>query len=143
MLAIDVTVIVSAMREDASDHQAMKAWLEAAVADPEPVGISDVVLTGVARILTHRRIFDPPTPTDRAVEQLTALREADGVVRLVPGPRHWGIFGQLVAQAQARGNLLADAAHAAIAIEHGATLISKDGGFARFAGLRWRRPLDV
>ncbi len=143
MLAIDVNVIVSAMREDASDHQAMKAWLEAAVADPEPVGISDAVLTGVARILTHRRIFDPPTPTDQAVEQLTALREADGVVRLVPGPRHWSIFGQLVAAAQARGNLLADAAHAAIAVEHGATLISKDGDFARFAGLRWRRPLEL
>lgn len=143
MLAIDVNVIVSALREDASDHRAMKAWLEGAVADPEPVGISDVVLTGAARILTHRRIFDPPTPTDRAVEQLTALREADGVVRLVPGPRHWNIFGKLVVQAQARGNLLADAAHAAVAIEHGATLISKDGDFARFDGLRWRRPLDA
>ena len=32
---------------------------------------------------------------------------------------------------------------AAMAIEVGATFITTDAGFARFPGLRWRRPFDT
>lgn len=141
MIALDVNVIVTAMRPDAERHQAMKSWLEDAVSAPEPVGVSDVVLSGVARILTHRRIFDPPSGIDEVLFELSRLRGADGVVTLVPGPRHWTIFDRLCRQTRARGKLVADAAHAAVALEHGATMISDDGDFAQFPGLTWRRPL--
>lgn len=40
------------------------------------------------------------------------------------------------------GNDVADAQHAPLAVEHGASWISKDRGFARFPGMRWRHPLD-
>ena len=142
MLALDVNVLVTALRPDAQDHQAMASWLEDAVAAPEPVGISDVVLSGAARVLTHRRIFDPPSAVDDVLDELSRLRSADGVVTLVPGPRHWMIFERLCRQTRARGNLVADAAHAAVAIEHGATMISDDGDFAQFQGLAWRHPLQ-
>lgn len=142
MLALDVNVVVTALRPDAERHQTMRSWLEDAVAAPEPVGISDVVLSGVARVLTHRRIFDPPSAIDDVLDELSRLRGADGVVTLVPGPRHWTIFERLCRQTMARGNLVPDAAHAAVAIEHGATMISDDGDFAQFPGLAWRRPLQ-
>ena len=142
MLALDVNVIVSAFRSDAPDHEQMRAWLETAVMDPEPVGISDAVLGGVIRILTHRRVFDPATPLSGALSEAQRLRDHAGVVTLTPGARHWEVFDRLCRSADVRGNLVADAQHAAVAVEHGATWISKDRDFARFASLRWRHPLD-
>lgn len=143
MLALDVNVIVSAFRADAPDHGPVRAWLEAAVDGPERVGISDAVLGGVVRVLTNVRVFTPPTPLEHALSEATRLRAQPGVVTLSPGARHWEIFDRLCRSADARGNLVADAQHAAVALEHGATWISKDRDFARFRELRWRHPLDV
>lgn len=142
MLALDVNVIVSAFRADAPDHAVMRDWLETAVDDVEPVGISDAVLAGAVRILTHPRVFHPPALLDDVLREATRLRDHTGVVTLAPGPRHWQVFGDLCRSAGARGNLAADAQDAAVAVEHGATWISKDRDFARFPGLRWRHPLD-
>lgn len=142
MLALDVNIIVSAIRADAPDHASMREWLEGVVNGPEPVGISDSVLAGAVRILTHPRVFSPPTPLPHALEETTKLRTNPGVVTLSPGRRHWELFVQLCQAADTRGNLVADAQHAAVAVEHGATWVSKDRDFARFRGLRWRHPLD-
>ena len=59
-----------------------------------------------------------------------------------PGPRYQEIVGDLIQTHQVRGNLIPDAALAALAIEHGVTLASTDTDFARFRGLRWENPLD-
>lgn len=142
MLAVDVTVLVSAFREDASDHAEMRQWLEEAVAGLEPLGITDAVLGASVRIVTNPRIFPGPTPTGIALDEATRLREQDGVVTLAPGPRHWSILQGLCREVGARGNLVTDAQHAAVAVEHGATRVSKDGDSARFTSLRWRHPLD-
>jgi predicted nucleic acid-binding protein len=87
-------------------------------------------------------VFSPVTPLLHALSEATSLRDHPGVVTLSPGTRHWEIFDRLCRSADARGNLVADAQHAAIAVEHGATWISKDRDFARFQDLRWRHPLD-
>lgn len=140
MLALDVGVIVAAFRADAPDHPVMRRWLEDAVNSPEPVGVSDAVLAGAVRLLTHPRIFNPATPLDQALAETRKLRDHPGVVTLVPGPRHWDIFEHLCRSAQTRGNLVADAQHAALAVEHGATLVSRDRDFTRFPDLQWRHP---
>ena len=57
-----------------------------------------------------------------------------------PGARHFSIFEDLCRRANARGNLVPDAYLAALAIESGSEWITADGDFARFPGLRWRRP---
>jgi len=61
----------------------------------------------------------------------------------IPGPtkRHAEVLGQLLLVVGAHGNLVPDAHLAALAIEHGLTLCSTDGDFARFQGLRWHNPL--
>lgn len=140
MIALDVNVLVSAFRGTAPDHAEMRTWLERVVNDAEPVGISDAVLGGTLRVLTHPRIFSPPTPLAVALDQIAALRGHPGVVTLLPGARHWEITDRLCRAADARGPLVAYAQHAAVAIENGATFVSKDRDFARFTGLRWRVP---
>jgi predicted nucleic acid-binding protein len=61
-------------------------------------------------------------------------------VRITPGPRHWNIFRRLCRQAHVKGNLVAGAYLAALAIESGCEWISLDGDYARFRDLVWRRP---
>ena len=140
MVLLDVNVLVAAMREDAPRHVALKSYLERLRRAPEPFGISDCVLSGTLRVLTHPRVFSPPTPHDAAIAYVIALRDTPNAVIVSPGPRHWDIFVELLRSAYAVGNLVADAWHAALAIEHGCEWVSEDADFARFPGLRWRRP---
>jgi hypothetical protein len=58
-----------------------------------------------------------------------------------PTERHADVLGELLALPSVRGNLVPDAHLAALAIEHGLTLCSTDGDFARFPGLRFLNPL--
>jgi len=137
----DVNVLVGAFRADADRHAGLRDWLEDVVAGPDVLALSDAVLGGVVRVLTHPRIFAVPTPLGTALDQVAALRGADGVVRVTPGPRHWDIVDRLCRDSDARGNLVADAQHAALAVEHNAVWMTLDHDFARFPGLRWANPL--
>ncbi len=143
MIVPDVNVLVCAARDDAPGHTAYRAWLEQALAADEPLGLSELVLSAVVRVLTHARVFDPPMPLTDALAYVDALRQQPRVVPLRPGPRHWALFLELCRRGQARGNLVADANHAALAIEVGAEWISTDRDFSRFPGLRWRPPLPT
>lgn len=140
MVLLDVNVLVTAMREDAPGHARLRTYLEALRSAQEPFAISDLVLGGALRILTHPRVFTPPTPLRAALTFIDTLRRSPNAVVVAPGPRHWGIFVSLLDTSGARGNLVADAWHAALAIEHGCEWISDDADFARFPALRWKRP---
>ena len=141
MLLPDVNVCVYAIREDSPDHDAYRSWLTDALNGDEPVGISELVLSGVVRIITHHRIFREPSTTHQALDACGQLRSAAVAVPLRPGKRHWEIFESLCHRTKAKANAVPDAYHAALAIENGATLITTDRGFARCPGLRWRHPL--
>lgn len=54
---------------------------------------------------------------------------------------HWPSLRALLSRAGTAGNLVLDAHLAALAISHGATLVSCDSDFARFEGLRWHNPV--
>lgn len=141
MLLGDVNVFIYAHRPESPRAEEHRAWLEAALAADEPFGVSELVLSAFVRIVTHHRIYTEPTPTDVALEFCRAVREAPSTAVVRPGPRHWQIFERLCDEAGARGNLVPDAYLAALAIEHGATWVSSDRGFARFPGLKWQLPL--
>lgn len=142
MLLLDVNVCVYAIREDScTDHDAYRIWLTGLLTGDEPVGISELVLSGVIRLLTNHRVFRQPSTTLQALDSCRSLRSAPAAVPLRPGQRHWGIFDSLCAEVGAKGNTVPDAYHAALAIENGATWITTDRAFARFPGLRWCAPL--
>jgi toxin-antitoxin system PIN domain toxin len=142
MILLDVNVLVYAFRADSPRHAEYHDWLTDRVHQREVFGLSELVLSGALRVLTHPRVFNPPTPLDRAIEFVEALRAQPNCVLVAPGPRHWEIFRELCEKAHAKGNLVADAYLAALAIEHGCEWITTDRDFARFRGLRWRHPLD-
>jgi toxin-antitoxin system PIN domain toxin len=142
MLLLDVNVCVYAIRRDSVDHEAYRTWADGVLTGDEPVGISELVLSGVVRLLTNHRLFRQPNSTAQALDACRALRSAPAAIPLRPGPRHWDIFDSLCADVGAKANTVPDAYHAALAIENGATWITTDRAFARFPGLRWRGPFD-
>lgn len=143
MQSPDVNVLVSAFREDAPHHRLCREWLEAGLRNEALIGVSELVLSGVLRILTHRRIFDPPTPLGAALEFVAELRTQPRVAVLTPGDGHWRIFVDLCRRAHATGNRIPDAYHAALAIQHGGEWVTLDRGFAAYPGLRFRNLLDA
>lgn len=140
MLLLDVNVLVHAYREDAPRHAPVRAWLEGLVYSDSAFALSDLVLSGFLRVVTHPRIFTPPTPLERALEFAETLRAQPNCVVLSPGDRHWSIFTRLCREGDARGNLVPDAYLAALAVESGSQLVSTDRDFARFEDLDWRAP---
>ncbi len=139
MVLLDVNVIVSAMREDSPRHTQAREYVTSLRRAPEPFGLSDLVLSGALRVLTHPRVFVPPTPVASARAFIDVLRASSNAVIVAPGARHWLIFSELLQESGATGNLVADAWYAALAIEHGCEWVSDDADFARFPKLRWRR----
>src|SRR5712692_11174363 len=126
MVLPDVNVLVYAHRKDATDHASFRNWLEAVVSSDHAYGMSELVLSGFLRVVTHPRIFKQPTPLRAALAFAAEVRERPNCVIVSPGPRHWEIFTRLSREADAKGNLVADAYLAALAIESGSEWITTD-----------------
>ena len=138
----DVNVLIYAHREDGHpEHTTYARWMTDLATGPEPFALSSVALSGLVRIVTNPRVFRRPSTVDEVFGFVTGLRRRPTARVLAPGPDHFDIFEDLCRRADARGKLVADAYHAALAIEHGCTWITTDADFARFPGLRWEHPL--
>jgi toxin-antitoxin system PIN domain toxin len=140
MLLFDVNVLLYAHREDTERHSACLQELEKAVNSDQAFGFSDLVGSSFLRVATHPRIFNPPSPMSTAWQFIEAIRSSPNCVPLEPGTRHWQLFKGLCETAGAKGNLIADAYLAALAIESGSTWVSTDRDYGRFPGLDWRLP---
>jgi hypothetical protein len=141
MLLCDVNVLVYAHREDAQDHARYRGWLEAVVASDAAYGVSELVLSGFVRVVTHPKVFREPTPLEQALAFAGELRERPNAVAVAPGSRHWDIFTRYCRDCGIKGSLVTDAYFAALAVESGCEWITADRDYARFPGLTWRHPL--
>jgi toxin-antitoxin system PIN domain toxin len=137
----DVNVLVYAFRADAPGHFEIRKWLQDEINSPHAYGYSDLVLSGFLRIVTHPRVFSPPSDVKSALGFAEIIRSQPNAVPISPGLRHWGIFSDLCQKAGVKGNLVPDAFLAALAIESGSEWITTDRDYSRFPGLRWRHPI--
>jgi uncharacterized protein len=136
----DVNVLVYAHREEMPRHAACREWLEDVMNGDADYSISDLVLSGFVRVVTHPKVFKRPSSLGDALAFAEQVREQPNCVHVEPGQGHWGIFKRLCLEAGVKGNLVADAYLAAMAIESGCEWISTDRDFSRFKGLRWGEP---
>jgi len=142
VLFLDVNLCLHGLYHDASPAaEAVTSWLDLALGGDEQVAISEQVLSSMIRIGTNPRVYPVPTSVDDAVRFAEALLSAPASVRVRPGPRHWALFTALVTHHGLRGNAVADAFLAAMAMELGAVMATRDRGFKRFGGLRILDPL--
>ncbi len=141
MVLPDVNVLVYAHRQETVSHAACREWLEGVINGDEAYAISDLVLSGFVRVVTHPKVFKHPSKIGDALAFAQQVRDQPNCVHVEPGPRHWDLFNRLCRETGVKGNLVPDAYLAAIAIEAGCEWISTDHDFSRFKGLRWRHPL--
>jgi toxin-antitoxin system PIN domain toxin len=140
MVISDVNVLIYAFRRGSTYHDECRGWLQGVIEGDEAFGVSELVMSAVVRIVTGTRHFGPPESLDDAFAFVNTVMNDDKAIRLSPGLRHWEIFERICRESLIRGNRTSDAYLAALAIEHGCELITTDGDFSRFKGLRWRRP---
>jgi len=120
-------------------HRAATAALQRLSEGTAAWAIPIFCLGEFVRVVSHPRVFDPPTPALEAMTSLEALLGSPSVRLLTPGPAFVGLLRETLATSGARGNMVFDAQIAAVCLEHGArTLLTEDRDFARFAGLEVR-----
>lgn len=140
-MLLDANLLLYAVDSSSRFYTPAAAWLEETLNGDVAVGLPWQTIGAFVRIVTHPRI---------AAHPLGALEAWNHVERWLAASPVWvppataataRIFGELTARIGVTGNLVPDAQLAALALEHGVELLSADGDFARFPGLRWRNPL--
>jgi len=143
VIALDTNILVYARREEAPHHErALELLIQLAEGD-SPWAVPWPCIYEFARVVTHPRVFDPPTPLESALEDLDSLMQSPSLTLLREGPRHATFMQRLLKAGQAAGNLAHDAHIAALCVEHGVSeLWTADRDFARFPGIPVRNPFN-
>ena len=141
MKIADVQILFYAIDPTSDQHAPAARWLEDAINDPEPLGLTWPTIHQFLRLGTNPAF--PGFMTDgEAVAWVEEWIEAGAEV-IGDADVRWDLFMELV-QASRRSlrNAIDDAYLAAVAISRGATLASFDRDFEPFVshGLRWERP---
>ena len=139
MIAVDTNVLVYAHRTETELHHAAAATLADLAAGAAPWALPIFCITEFLRVVTHRRVLNPPSTISQAVAFIEALVASPvcGVVR--PGPEFLRLLAESAQRADARGNLMFDAQIAALCRENGIdTILTNDRDFERFEALQVR-----
>lgn len=139
-MIVDANVLLYAADRSSHHHQSARAWLEDALNGTERVGMPWVSLLAFQRISTHPRAQRAPASPVQSLALVEQWLSADLVWIPEPGPKYAQILRTLIVDGDLRGNLVADAYLAALAIEFGTGICSFDCDFARFPGVNWINP---
>ena len=143
MILVDANLLVYAHVRSFAQHERARGWLDQQLNGPGPVGLPWASLLSFLRLVTNPRVFELPEAIAEAWRQVRAWLDCETAWIPQPAERHAELLGELLALPGVHANLVPDAHLAALAIEHGLTLCSTDGDFARFPGLRWLNPLGA
>lgn len=141
MILVDANILIYAHVNSFPQHRDARDWLDTQLNSAAPVGLAWISVVAFLRITTNPRLFDRPHTAADAWRQVEDWLAREQVWMPNPTERHREVLSQFVQLPGLHGNLITDAHLAALAVEHGLTLCSTDGDFARFPGLRWINPL--
>ena len=142
MIAVDSNLLVYAHRKDSPWHEAAYSHIAELSQSPAHWAIPWPCLHEFLAIVTHPRIYNPPTPLARALDQVSAWLEAPTVTVLAESAGYWDELRAVVDAARAAGPQIHDARVAAICLHHGVDeLWTADREFSRFVSLSTRNPL--
>jgi len=137
---VDANVLLYAVNPRAPLHERARSWLDTALGGTETVGFAWTVVLTFLRIATSAAVFPRPlTAADAGAVVELWLDQPPSVV-VEPTPRHLDLLRGLLADTGTAANLVNDAHLAALAVEHGAEIVSFDRDFQRFQGVRSSLP---
>lgn len=142
MIAVDTNLLVYAHRADSPWHDAAWETVRGLAEGRARWAIPWPCLHEFLAIVTHPRIYDPPTPADQALAQVDAWLASPSLVLLAEAGGYWPVLRDLVAAGRVAGPLVHDARVASLCRQHGVReLWTVDRDFSRFPGLKVRNPL--
>ena len=142
MIAVDSNLLVYAHREDSAWHAAAFDHIVRLAEGRAPWAIPWPCIHEFLAIVTHPRIYSPPSPLGKAIDQVEAWLESPSVVLLSESEDYWLEFRTILTAGRVSGPQVHDARVAALCQQHGVTeLWSADRDFGRFPGLSVRNPL--
>ena len=137
MIAVDTNILLYADREETPQHRAALRALRRLAEGHEAWAIPIQCVGEFLRVVSHDRVFQPPTPIGEALASIETLLASPAARLLLPGNRYLQILRDVIARSGVRGNLVFDAQIAAVCLEHGATtLLTEDRDFTRFQGIK-------
>ena len=139
MIAIVANILVHAYRSETDLHAAATTELIALAEGVGPRGLPIFCIAQFMRMVTHRRVFNPPSTLSQALDFLDDVL-ASPVCRVVrPGPDFGRFFTKAARGAGARGKLMFHAQIAALCRKDGiAAVLTNDRDFERFERLQVR-----
>ena len=144
MIAVDTNILVYAHRRDSEWHELASACVRDLAEGAASWALPWPCLHEFLGIVTHERIYSPPTTTAKALEQVSAWLESPSVVLLSETAGYWDVLARLLGKAKITGPRVHDGRIAALCVHHGVReLLSADRDFSRFGDLKTRNPLVV
>lgn len=142
MIAVDTNILVYAHRADSSWHARAVREIGTLAEGRAPWAIPWPCLHEFLAIVTHPRIYKPPSPLATAIDQVEAWLDSPGLVVLGEGAGYWERLRPLLEAGRVEGPRTHDARVAAICLLHGVReLWTCDRDFSRFPDLAVRNPL--
>jgi toxin-antitoxin system PIN domain toxin len=141
MILPDVNTLLSAVNSSSDQQVAALRASRRGFDNPRGVAFAWTALLAFLRLSTRRGVFPRPLSVEDALRVIEHWLEHRQAQVVHPGERHAQILGRLLKSAGTAGDLTTDAHLAALAIEHGATVLSFDRDFARFEGVQWTLPV--
>lgn len=132
MKLFDVNVLIYAHRSDQPEHAFFRDYLNDQINTLNSFALSPLVAAAFVRIVTNPRFPNGPTPLAQALATIDAISALERCYWVGPGPRHWELTTHLCRRCNSVGKQVADAQHAAIAIEHSCVWVTRDRDFAAF-----------
>jgi toxin-antitoxin system PIN domain toxin len=140
LILLDTNLLIYAYAPGSRHNKVARAWLEDVLRRPAKVGLPWPTLLGFMRLMANPHAVQRPAPLHRSLARVESWLALPQTWIPLPTDRHQEIFAGLL-EGESQPNLVNDAHLATLAIEHGLTLCSADGDFARFRDLRWENPL--
>jgi hypothetical protein len=142
LIAVDANILVYAHREDSPFHAAALARMVTLSQGQSDWAIPWPCVHEFLAIVTHPRIYSPPTPLAIALEAMDAWLQSPTVVLLAETASHWQALRQLLTRGRIAGGRVHDARIAALCLQHGVReLWSSDRDFSRFPDLVTTNPI--
>ena len=142
MIAVDTNILVYAHREDSAWHQPALRAITTLAEDRGAWAIPWPCVHEFLAIVTHPKIYRPPTPLPAALDQVDAWLEAPAVQLLTEADDYWDTLRRCLAAGRIAGPAVHDARIAALCLSHGVReLWTHDRDFGRFSNLRTTNPL--
>jgi toxin-antitoxin system PIN domain toxin len=142
VIAVDTNILVYAHRKDSDFLAPAAALLQSLAEAPHAWSIAWPSVHEFFAIVTHPRIYRPPTPMARALAQIEAWLASPSLVLLGETHKHWESLRAMIVDARIEGAKVHDARIAALCVQHGVReLLSADRDFSRFPKIAVRNPL--